>query len=402
MNENTQRRFSRIVNIVYLALLLGFAYLFMKYCFGMVFPFIFAFFIAMIVQRPTNRIYKKIGKFKGVISTVLVLLLLIIGASIVSLLGAKIVSTCRDFIDYLLDKINDFPSFIKNIEKWALNVISVLPDSFEARLGASITNALERFRELTVTEAAGMLVKTASKSEKLNVSSLISPIGGGLWSVVKEIPSVLIAALVSIVASCFMASDYDKLVGFLKNQVKPRHSEALSRSKAILFSTLKQLLKAYGTIMLITFTEITLGLYILKLIGVYSSEYIFLIAAITAVVDIIPVLGTGTILIPWAVYSLLNGSITFAIGLIVIYVVVLIIRQVLEPKLVADRLGLPPVLTIAAMYIGTQLFGVLGLFLLPITLIMIKRLNDEGIIHLWKTGAGINPAEKPSEAEPKA
>lgn len=385
MNESTQRRFDRIVNIVYLALLLGFAYLFMKYCFGMVFPFIFAFFIAMIVQRPTNFIFGKIKRFKGITSTILVLLLLIIGVSLVSLLGAQVVSTFRDFVAYLVQKIKDFPTFIENIQKWALNAIAVLPDSFEARLADSITRGLERFKELTVSEAASLLVKSASGSEKVNVSSIISPIGGGVWNFVKEIPSVLVATLVAVVASCFMASEYDRLVGFVKKQLSPRHSEALSKSKAILFSTLKQLLKAYGTIILITFTEMSIGLYILKLIGVFNNEYIFLIAAITAVVDIIPVLGTGTVLIPWALYSLLNGSYSFAIGLIIIYVVVLVIRQIIEPKLVADRLGLPPVLTIAAMYIGTQLFGFIGLFLLPITLIMIKRLNDEGVVHLWKT-----------------
>jgi predicted PurR-regulated permease PerM len=91
-------------------------------------------------------------------------------------------------------------------------------------------------------------------------------------------------------------------------------------------------------------------------------------------------------MIPWALYSLITGNIPLAIGLAVIYVVVLIIRQVMEPKLVAIRLGLPPVITIAAMYLGTQIFGFVGLFLLPITLIMLKRLNDEGVIHLWKTG----------------
>lgn len=400
MNDATQRRFGRIVNFVYFAIFLGFAYLFMKYCFGIVFPFIFAFFIAMIVQKPTNLIYNKIHRFKGITSTIFVLLLLIIGVSLVSLLGAKIVGTCRDFVTYLIKKIADFPTFIGNVEKWALNVIAILPDSLESKLQVSITNGLESFKKLTASEAAGLLVKYASNNDKVDLASLVSPIGGGVWSVVKEIPSVLIATLISVIASCFMASDYDRLVGFLKRQIKPRYSEALSKSKAILFSTLKQLLKAYGTIMLITFSELALGLYVLKFLKIYNSEYIILIAAITAIVDIVPVLGTGTVLLPWVVYSFLNGNLSFAIGLLVIYVVVLIIRQIIEPKLVADRLGLPPVITIAAMYIGTQLFGMIGLFLLPITLIMLKRLNDEGVLHLWKTGA--EKAETAAEANDEA
>ena len=109
-----------------------------------------------------------------------------------------------------------------------------------------------------------------------------------------------------------------------------------------------------------------------------------IVSIITAIVDILPVLGTGTIVVPWAVYCLITGDYAMTIGLVIIYVIILVLRQIIEPKLVANRLGLPPVLTIAAMYIGTQLFGVLGIFLLPIICIMVKRLNDEGILHLWK------------------
>ncbi len=386
MTDKIQRRFGTIVNFVYLILILGLSYLFLKYCFGIVFPFIFAFFVAMIVQRPTNKIYSKVHKFKGIISTVLVLLLLLIIVTFVMLIGASIVSSVKDFVAYITKKINDFPTLIENIEAWLINALAVLPDSIENRISTPLTESLENLKELTAAEAASRIVETASTSNKLNVSSIVTPIGGGVWNVLKQIPSVLINTVITVVASCFMASDYDRLVGFLKNRVKPSHSVALSRSKSILLSNLKQLLKAYGTIMLITFAEVSLGLYLLKMIGIFKSEYVFLIAAITAIVDIVPVLGTGTIMIPWALYSFITGNYSLAIGLIIIYVVILVIRQIIEPKLVAEKLGLPPVITIAAMYIGTQLFGIIGLFLLPIILIMVKRLNDEGVIHLWSKG----------------
>ena len=364
--------------------MLGLAYLFIKYCIGVIFPFLFAFFVAMVVQKPTNACFQKIKKGKGIISTVFVLVFILILAAVASLVGAQLVSSGKDFVDFIRQKISDFPSLIENIESWALGAIAFLPDSMEAKLSVSITDSLERFKELTATEAAGILVKTASSSDKFDINSLVTPIGGGVWNFVKGIPSALISGIIAIVASCFMAADYDRLVGFLKNQLSEKHRTALSRSKAILFQTLRQLFKAYGTIMLITFLEMTLGLYILKLIGVYESGYIFIIAIITAIVDIFPVLGTGTIAVPWALYSLITGNYGMAIGLIIIYVVILVLRQILEPKLVANQLGLPPVLTIAAMYIGTQLFGFIGIFLMPIICIMIKRLNDEGILHLWK------------------
>lgn len=393
MTPTVERRFGRIVNILYFALIIGIAFLFLKYCFGLVSPFIFAFFVAMIVQRPTNACFKKIKKGKGIISTVLVLTLILILVTFVSLAGAQIVATAKDFIAFVTQKINDFPTLIENIENWVLGVITILPDSIEAKLSASVVSGLNRFKELTATEAAGVLVESAAGTE-LNISSVLAPIGGGIWGVVKEIPSVLIAIVIAVIASCFMASDYDRLVGFLKNQLPEKRRNVLSRSKAILLSTLKQLIKAYGTIMLITFTEVFIGLNILKLFNIYDSGYIFVISAITCVVDIVPVLGTGTIMIPWALYSLITGNFPLAIGLIVIYAVILVVRQVIEPKLVAVKLGLPPVLTIAAMYLGTQLFGFVGIFLLPIILIMLKRLNDESVIHLWKTGKSAETAQE--------
>ena len=102
-----------------------------------------------------------------------------------------------------------------------------------------------------------------------------------------------------------------------------------------------------------------------------------------------PVLGTGTVLIPWAVYSFITGSFGLGIGLIVIYAAITVIRQVIEPKLVAGQLGLSPIVTIAALYFGLKIFGVLGMLITPILVIMLKLLNDEGIIHLWRSPARV-------------
>ena len=110
-----------------------------------------------------------------------------------------------------------------------------------------------------------------------------------------------------------------------------------------------------------------------------------IIAAITAVLDILPILGTGTVLIPWSLYSFVSGNIGLGIGLAIIYATVFVIRQVIEPKLVAGQLGLSPIVTIAALYFGLKLFGVIGMFVTPVFIIMLKLLNDEGIIHLWKS-----------------
>ena len=137
-------------------------------------------------------------------------------------------------------------------------------------------------------------------------------------------------------------------------------------------------------ILFITFCEIFLGLSILKAAGLYTGGYIFVIAVCTALLDILPVFGTGTVLIPWAIFSLITHKIGLGIGLIVIYALITVIRQVVEPKLVSANVDMHPVITLMCMFVGVQVFGVLGIFILPITMVILKTLNDEGVIHIWR------------------
>jgi predicted PurR-regulated permease PerM len=135
-------------------------------------------------------------------------------------------------------------------------------------------------------------------------------------------------------------------------------------------------------IMLVTFSEMSIGLFLLKLLNIYNGGYILIIAILTAIVDIVPVLGTGTVVIPWAAYNLFVGNYSLAIGLFALYLIITVIRQIIEPKLVATQLGLPAFLIITSMFIGSQIFGVFGIFILPITVLTLKLLNDEDIIHI--------------------
>ena len=93
--------------------------------------------------------------------------------------------------------------------------------------------------------------------------------------------------------------------------------------------------------------------------------------------------GAGTVMVPWAIINFFNGNIGLGIGLLVMYATITVIRQILEPRLVAMNVGIHPVLTLMGMYLGVQIFGVIGIFILPITFVLLKALNDEGIIHLW-------------------
>ena len=98
-------------------------------------------------------------------------------------------------------------------------------------------------------------------------------------------------------------------------------------------------------------------------------------------------------MLPWSVYSFVTGNIGMGIGLLVIYATITVIRQVIEPKLVAGQVGISPVVTIMAMFIGVKIFGAMGIFILPFIVIIINLLNEEGIIHLFKTKKSAEEAE---------
>jgi predicted PurR-regulated permease PerM len=94
-------------------------------------------------------------------------------------------------------------------------------------------------------------------------------------------------------------------------------------------------------------------------------------------------LGTGAVLIPWAIIALVLGQTKIGIGMFVLYIIITAVRQAIEPKIVGEQIGLHPIMTLILMYVGAQLMGVLGLLLLPVIATIIKTLNDEGTINLF-------------------
>ena len=383
----TENRKRFLINILYIAVLLGLYYLFMKYAFGMLFPFIFAIVFAMAMQKPINFIVKKTRMKKGLASGLCVFGVLVVVAGLFSLLGVKIVSEIRGLFIYLSGWAKDLPSLYSKAEAALLDVIRFLPASLEKSAGASISAFFDKLN--------------SDKTIGFDISSIFSHLGG-VWSTAKQVPSVIVSIIISIVSCFFMTADYDRISKFIKRQMSSQKSEALSTSKKIMVSSLGKLAKAYLLLMFITFCEILLGLNIFRLIGVFEGNYLAATALLVAVVDIVPFLGTGTILIPWAVYSLIMGSTGLGISILIMYAIMYVIRQYIEPKLVASNLGLLPVITIMGMYLGAKLFGVFGLFLVPLTIIFVKILNDEGIVNLWKNIKISSPPQAPADAAGEA
>lgn len=387
---NTENKRKTIINIIYYALLIGIFYLVIKYAFSLLLPIFLALFVALILQKPVNAIVRKTPVKKGVASVVCVIVLIVVFGGIIALIGASLVSYLKSFAEYIRGFFSDTEQLIENIRVWALTTAEKFPASISKLLTSGITDI---FAKLTSSPEGSQSASAAAETVQsgtsgLNLSAITSWLSTPLTSVVStamQIPTMLLNTLITIIMCCFLTADFDFFTSFLYAQLSEKNRKNFERAKFLLKTSFVKILRAYSIIILITFCEMLVGLTVLKLIGVYKSSYIVIIAAVTAVVDILPVLGTGTVIFPWAVYSLIVGNYGLAIGLVVIYAVISILRQVIEPKLVAGQLGLPPFITIIGMFLGLKIFGFIGMLIMPILIIMLKLLNDEGILRLWKS-----------------
>lgn len=397
-----KKRKNTLINCIYFIGIIALYYIVMKYAFWTLAPFVIAVIIAIALQKPIGFIVNKTKLKKGFVGAVAVLLIVALLISVLVLVGYRIVVEFRGFGEYLVKRLSDIPSLVKSVEGWLLQRISFLPDGLEKTARAAISELSDKLLLETVAEENALNSGAASK---FDISVLATPLGG-ILSTAKQIPSILIAILISLIASFFITCDYDKYVDIMYRVLSTERAEKVKKTKDLLTGILGKMLKSYIMIMFITFSEVCIGLNILKVVGIYDGGYILAISMGTAVLDILPVFGTGAVMIPWIIYNIIIGNPSLAIGLFIVYTIITIVRQIMEPRLVAMNVGVPPLVTLAGMYIGLQTFGAIGIIIVPITFVLIKALNSEGIIHLWRNKNeeinSENKEEKPKEKTSKA
>ena len=203
---------------------------------------------------------------------------------------------------------------------------------------------------------------------------IISYISG----IAAAVPGSFLNVIITIIVTFFLAIDYPKVTGFILRQLPEKADFYIGEVRDYVGGTLLKCLASYALILCITFLEISVGLTVLRVPNA------ILIALCIAVFDILPVLGTGGIMIPWGIISLIMGKWVLGLGLLALYLIITVIRNIIEPKIVGHQVGLHPVVTLLSMLAGLQLFGIIGLFGFPITLSLLKNLNDRGVIHILK------------------
>lgn len=365
MEKAIADRKSFIINFIYFGIVIGLYYFLVKYAFAYIFPFLFAAALAIFLQPIIRKISCKLKiKAHGFISMVLVLLIVVSVVGLLALVASKLVEEISGLLGHFFSKIKSVDDLVDAIKNWVIGATSSLPRGIGDNIAVKVNDLVENI---------------SSGETKIDFSMLSTPLSGAL-DVVLGLPSFLISIVVTIISCFFMTSEYDFIRDMVLGILPEQKGKKLVKAKKTVTQGIGKLVKAYSTIMLITFTEVFIGLSFMKLLGVYGGSYMVIISLVICVVDIVPVLGTGTVLIPWAVYSFVSGRVGMGIGLIVLYAVISVLRQVIEPKLVAHQAGLPSIVTIMAMFLGARIFGAFGIILLPLTVIVVKLMLDEGII----------------------
>lgn len=322
-------------------------------------PFLIAFIISLIIE-PLIRKVMKITNLTRKASAILTLI--IVFSIIIALLIWGITSLITE-TSVILDNLND------NAEN-IINKVTELITNFDFD-NIKLPNQIKDIIQNTFNNIVG-------KGSDIAQSILTS-----IMNMVTNIPKILIYIAITIIATYFVCADKMYLLDQLEHHLPRNWVNKFGIKLKKVISSLGDYLKAEGVIILISFFIVLIGLLVFNIVGM-NVKYPLIIAIFIGFVDALPILGSGTVLVPWAVITAFNGDITLAISLIVLYVVVVVTRQLTEPKIVSNHIGIHPVFTLIAMYTGFKAIGVIGMFIGPIILIILndvfETMIDNGVV----------------------
>lgn len=350
MREEALRRF--LLLSLSAAAALGSFYLFFRYLLPWCLPFLIAALVASLLEPIVLRWQRTLNFRRGFSSLVLTLTLLFLLGGLLSLLWTTLLSQ----LDALLSAA---PAFFDALPEAAEGLLARLE-----RSGALRSPWLEGFlRE--------RLLHAVSDADSL-LRALSARAVSALTAAASALPGVLLAAATCVLAIFFTSASYPALHAAPGKLLPPKTLAALRRLRSGAADSLARWLRAQAMLSCVTFFELLLGFLLMR------QRYALLLALLITLLDALPVFGTGTALVPWALFTLLFGFPPRAIVLLALHLCTLITRNTLEPKLISAQAGLPPVASLFAMYLGYCAFGVAGMILFPFFLLLVSQVAKIG------------------------
>lgn len=321
-------------------------------------PFLVAFIISLMIEPAIKYIMKKTHLTRRTSSIIIFAIVSII------ILGSLtwLIITLFSESSSLLQGLNDY------FEK-AHQIFDNFMTSFDfdkIHLSDEILNVIQN--------STGEILNTVSNWIRNSLTGLID--------IVTSLPSIAICIGITVVALYFICVDKIYILDQIEHHLPKLWVKKIGSHLRDLIKTLGGYLKAEASLILVSFIISLIGLYLLNIMG-FNIQYPLLMALFIGFVDALPILGSGTVMIPWAILCGINGDLKLGIAIIVLLIIMSVVRQILEPKLVSKNIGVHPIFTLIAMYTGFKFIGVFGLLIGPIVLIIVKNifasLIDRGV-----------------------
>ena len=352
-----ERRKELLFRLLWWAAATGVGWLALRYALVWLLPFLLALGAAALLEPLIVRAQRRLHLRRSFTAAVLTLVLVGGVLAVLIVLAVQVVEQAVALVSSLPELLAALPDTLTSLERRLESFCAACPEG----VGRAARGLLSSLPEETARLAG-------------QVSSAVLQEAGRAMG---ALPQILLACGTTVLAVFFTLSAYPAVMGFFRRQL----GSGLARAqgvKANVFATLGKWLKAECILLAVTFCQLLAGLLLIR------QEYALLLAALIALIDALPVFGTGTVLVPWAAAVCLLGNVPKGIALLALFAVISVVRSMLEPKLVAAQAGLPPLASLAAMYVGFCAMGVAGMVLAPVLLLLVKQLHDGGYIRLWR------------------
>lgn len=329
-------------------------YVLLRFALVLFLPFLLALALALCTRPVVRFLSAKTRCSKRFCAVVVTLTVLLLAGALSYLLCHRLLLEIQRLLDFLVEDSAKEDGKIAGMVDFFRHAWARLP----------LVSHLQRidFIEELIGDPAQYLIGQLQQV----LSTLTTRLAGGVAALLRRLPGVLFFLLVGVISCFYFAVEYERVRGVLLRCLPRRFAARLPAWRQRVSDGLKRCLRAYFLLFLLTLVELSLGFFLLRV------EYPFLIALLGAALDILPVLGVGTLLLPWSLLALITGNVGRGAGLLILYAVITVIRQVAEPHLVGKSLGLHPLLMLIAFYVGLKLFGFAGIFIGPVLAVLGK------------------------------
>ncbi len=316
-------------------------------------PFVIGWIVSLIANGPVKFLESKI-KFKRKAGSAVMIVLIL---ALIVLLGYGAIA-------FLADQTTGFAqNFVAKWPEWEKDI-----DNFGHRI-AQMTSPISGSKSLPL-EGLG---RTFEDYMSNMVSSLGTPSVNLISGIAKSLPTVIVSAIMSLLSAYFFTVERNGLVDGFSKKMPENLKKNLDSAKKVLTGAVGGYLKAQLKIELWVYVITVIGLYIIRI------DYALIVGLLIALLDILPFFGAGLIMVPWSIFLFINGNIFAAVGMLITWGVGQLVRQIIQPKIVGDSVGLSPIPTLFLLYIGYMAASFIGMIIaIPVGMIIIA-LYKEGV-----------------------